>query len=263
MRVKIKFAGEIILPIYYNYLLSSVVYNIFSEPISNFLHKTGFVKDNRHYKLFTFSKPSKGNLVEGKRLEYLKNKLKIENKKFTVKDRERAIYFSNGFYIQFSSPINFIYNDFSLNSIKRKEINIIGQRTFISEVSVVKPPTFKKEMILKTISPIVVYYSSMHSSRHNYIMPGKNGLIKFNEYINKNLQRKYKIINQQSITDLNKKIELYPVYWKKNVTYYKGGRIEGSEGQFIIKGDPELIQLSYDAGLGVKNSSGFGMWEAM
>jgi len=34
-------------------------------------------------------------------------------------------------------------------------------------------------------------------------------------------------------------------------------------GIYEIKGNPEVIVLSYDTGLGAKNSQGFGCWEKL
>lgn len=44
---------------------------------------------------------------------------------------------------------------------------------------------------------------------------------------------------------------------------YKGTVIKGYSGDFILKGNPELIKLAYDTGLGSKNSQGFGCIEVM
>jgi len=44
---------------------------------------------------------------------------------------------------------------------------------------------------------------------------------------------------------------------------YKGFIIKGWMGKFRLRGNPELIKFSYEAGLGAKNSQGFGMWEIL
>ncbi|MBC7189418.1 hypothetical protein H5U35_04285, partial [Candidatus Aerophobetes bacterium] len=39
--------------------------------------------------------------------------------------------------------------------------------------------------------------------------------------------------------------------------------IKGWMGTYRLEGNPELIKFSYDAGLGAKNSQGFGMYEVV
>ena len=41
----------------------------------------------------------------------------------------------------------------------------------------------------------------------------------------------------------------------------KGIEIKARIGVYKLKGDPQIINLSYDTGLGSKNSQGFGCWE--
>ncbi|PNV79087.1 MAG: CRISPR-associated endoribonuclease Cas6, partial [Dictyoglomus turgidum] len=47
----------------------------------------------------------------------------------------------------------------------------------------------------------------------------------------------------------------------RKVVIFKNTPIEGWAGVFELSGDPALIAITYEAGLGNKNSEGFGMWE--
>ncbi|MDN5332516.1 MAG: CRISPR-associated endoribonuclease Cas6 [Tepidanaerobacteraceae bacterium] len=44
---------------------------------------------------------------------------------------------------------------------------------------------------------------------------------------------------------------------------YKDVIIKGWMGVYILKGDPVLLKIAYDAGLGSKNSQGFGCFEIL
>ncbi|MCC8075170.1 MAG: hypothetical protein LIO95_04380, partial [Clostridiales bacterium] len=44
-------------------------------------------------------------------------------------------------------------------------------------------------------------------------------------------------------------------------TTYKGNYITGYGGSFQLGGDPALLDLLYNAGLGGKNAQGFGMFD--
>ncbi|MFW5820877.1 MAG: CRISPR-associated endoribonuclease Cas6, partial [Bacteroidota bacterium] len=64
MRFKItlrtdKSKGEVILPINYQYELSSFIYHTIhagNHEFGNWLHKEGFITENKNFKLFTFSR---------------------------------------------------------------------------------------------------------------------------------------------------------------------------------------------------------------
>ena len=43
------------------------------------------------------------------------------------------------------------------------------------------------------------------------------------------------------------------------IVYYRDFVIKGWLGIYEIEGDPRLLKLAYSAGLGAKNSQGFGM----
>ncbi|MFY9273013.1 MAG: CRISPR-associated endoribonuclease Cas6, partial [Thermacetogeniaceae bacterium] len=43
------------------------------------------------------------------------------------------------------------------------------------------------------------------------------------------------------------------------IIYYRDFVIKGWLGIYEIEGDPRLLKLAYSAGLGAKNSQGFGM----
>jgi CRISPR-associated endoribonuclease Cas6 len=47
----------------------------------------------------------------------------------------------------------------------------------------------------------------------------------------------------------------------KRLERYKGTWIEGWTGRFLLEGPPELLRLALEAGLGAKNSQGFGYVE--
>ncbi|MCG0276471.1 MAG: hypothetical protein L5655_10000, partial [Thermosediminibacteraceae bacterium] len=48
--------------------------------------------------------------------------------------------------------------------------------------------------------------------------------------------------------------------WRSRLFTVQSTNVRGYEGRFIIEGDKNLIQLAYDAGLGERNSQGFGMF---
>ncbi|MDW8006824.1 MAG: CRISPR-associated endoribonuclease Cas6, partial [Thermomicrobium sp.] len=47
----------------------------------------------------------------------------------------------------------------------------------------------------------------------------------------------------------------------KRLERYKGTWIEGWVGRFVLEGPPDYLRLALEAGLGAKNSQGFGFVE--
>ena len=112
------------------------------------------------------------------------------------------------------------------------------------------------KMQIKFLSPLVVrgrqnqkdYY---YSYRHQEFLD----ILKIN------------IKEQLSITNLSKElvdeISLEAVDTKKTVIKFYEKNIECSLGTFQIEGKKELLKYLYQAGIGSKRSSGFGMFEIL
>ena len=85
----------------------------------------------------------------------------------------------------------------------------------------------------------------------------------FSTLIEANARKKYSLIKEKDAKDLS--LELKPVHFsvKENlcVIKFKQTPIEAYTGIFELSGSKELIEATYDAGLGDRNPEGFGMWE--
>lgn len=86
----------------------------------------------------------------------------------------------------------------------------------------------------------------------------------FYSMISTNAARKWESIRSRPIpesivlTPLEK-----PCCYRKVVTRYKQTYITGWKGKFRLQGNPPVLDLLYQTGLGVKNSQGFGMFEVL
>jgi len=50
---------------------------------------------------------------------------------------------------------------------------------------------------------------------------------------------------------------------KKGVCHHYGGKLTTVQGSLTLSGDPELLQVFYDFGIGTRNGQGFGLMEVM
>ncbi|MGB9639038.1 MAG: CRISPR-associated endoribonuclease Cas6 [bacterium] len=245
MRIKIILENtenkDIILPIHYNEIIQKIIYKNLPYLLANFLHNIGFRYNNTPLKLFTFSK-------------LFSDKIKLSKNK---------IFLKSPIILFISSPIEIIIKILKENLIKKEILKLSKNNLKIKEITEVNKPEFKNELRIKTLSPITTYLTLIKNNKKytEYIFPD-NPL--FNKLIKDNIIKKYLII--EGITSKNEiepfNFEITSIDAKIKILKYKNFIIKGVDGELIIKTDnPEIIEKIYDAGLGSKNSQGFGMFE--
>lgn len=115
----------------------------------------------------------------------------------------------------------------------------------------------KDELIVKTVTPIVVYSTDSTTKYTVYYSPED---IEFYEEIQNNAYRKYQAyygVEPDSYVEIKEASDMTA---KKLVTKYQGSYIEAWYGNFILFGKRKYLDFLYQTGLGSKNSQGFGMF---
>jgi CRISPR-associated endoribonuclease Cas6 len=236
--------GDIMLPIHHNSTLQGLIYSIFPESISTHLHDIGFLHKKRSFKLFHFSRIiEKGTIVQSK------------NQK----------YFKFGRYISFyiASPINSNIEDFGEETFTIREFLLFNQILFLSRIEIIMPPEFTSCMRVKMISPVTMYSTlTNHENKKvvHYYNPNEE---MFNTLIERNIKKKFEIVHGKKSDNLAffMKPFLFSFHRNRKVILMKESPIECWTGVYVLYGNPELIKISYEAGLGCKNSIGMGMWD--
>jgi CRISPR-associated endoribonuclease Cas6 len=247
MRIKVTFEsrnGDIMLPIHHNSTLQGLIYSIFSESVSNHLHDKGFLHKKRSFKLFHFSRIiEKGTIVQGR------------NQK----------YFKFGRYISFyiASPINSNIEDFGEETFTKREFLLSNQILYLSRIEIIMPPVFTPCMRVKMISPVTMYSTlTNHENKKvvHYYNPNEE---MFNTLIESNLKKKLEIVTRKDAKNLAFYMKPFLFSFQRNrkVIIMKESPIECWTGVYVLYGNPELLKISYEAGLGCKNSIGMGMWD--
>ncbi|MGB9750576.1 MAG: CRISPR-associated endoribonuclease Cas6 [Caldisericia bacterium] len=247
MRIKVTYESlneKIFLPIHYNFYIQSLIYKTLSPLLAKKIHDEGYKFEKRGFKLFTFSRI----LEKGE-------KVKREGKDYLL--------FKNGISFIYSSPIVDIIADFGERGLREREFNLCGQRVFISKIEVITTPRIDSSVLIKFLSPVTIHSTVKKMDgveRSIYYKPVDK---EFKELITNNLKKKYFLVYEKNVDDLD--IEIKPIKFsiKKNlhIIIYKDTPIEAYDGIFELSGSKELIYLSYDTGLGDRNSEGFGLWE--
>lgn len=229
--------NTISLPINYGYLLSSLIYNNLPHN-SRFIHDTGFLYEKRKFKLFTFSR--------------LRGVYSLKNK--------GEISFNDKFDFVFSTAVDDLANDFAKSIIGNESLRLGTADLKVSSIYVHDEPIFKEEIILRAISPITIYstLSTPEGKKKTYYFSPYEP--EFSSLIDKNLRKKYLALRKKE--NHGKSVELIPIGRQREViTNFKETIIKGWLGFYRMRGDPELLKLAYDAGIGGKNSEGFGCFE--
>lgn len=247
MRIKINFYSEKKqrLDLNYYYYLSSLIYRHLQSSNSDFssmLHDKGYVLHNKSFKLFTFSQLFPGSFHRDGRYMILNGNVT--------------------WYI--SSPVKEFILYFAESITSAGAVKIDGCTLEISDVSVLKPPQYSRQMSFKALSPIVV------TTCENIDGEMKPRTVKiedsrFVENIKNNVLRKYFILNNTLPDDMSFNISFKDVdkYSKGKLINFKGTFIKGYQAPFEFEGNPELIKVACEAGLGEKNASGMGFIEVV
>lgn len=254
---------ESAVPANYQYYLSSAIYHLLalaSPDYATFLHEAGYqnASSERYLKMFTFSR------LDIPAVRFAEGRLVAGNPR--------------PWHLQIASPMDdeFVQN-FVLGLFQQQELEIRGQNTgtrfLIEQVEALAPPRFSEMMRFKTLSPIVVSTMREHKGKlHPYYYRVNDP--ELSEAVRQNLLSKYEIIHGHPSADDRLEFTLDVDYLNRRggpekvsklITIKEGTReetrIKGFECPFTLAGNPELMRVAWECGIGDHNSMGCGMVE--
>ncbi|WP_179631939.1 CRISPR-associated endoribonuclease Cas6 [Clostridium peptidivorans] len=238
--IEMSFNDELTVPIDYNYILHEMILNCMGkEGYETLIHDKRYEYKNRSYKLFTFSK--------------LFGKFEMDKENSTITYFDRANF-------TVSSP-DYTFLNYLINRVLKNPNFKIGW----NDIKIKKIENFHAQLgsseTIYTKSPIVAYKTLENDKRRKtlYYSPYED---EFQEILKENLINKYKAIYGYKPEHNEFKINVLETKKPKSSSInYQGHIIKGWNGEFLIEGSPELLQIAYDTGLGLKNSQGFGCIE--
>lgn len=234
------------MPINYSYELSAWIYHVISKgnaAYASWLHNNGFEEKHRNFKLFVFSRLFSQRLI-------------------TKEDRLFLTASNATFYLSFlpeRSTEEFIKGVFASQELTLGDI--LSRVHFrVEKVEMIPPPVFTESTEFRTLSPVVVSRRD-EENRIKYVSPEdpEYGKMLFN-----NLCEKYHAYyGREFLGNKDFSFELLSLYKSKLIkikAYTKEEtRVKGYEFAFRLNADHELLHIMYEAGIGEKNSTGFGM----
>ncbi len=226
--------NDIILPLHYNHILQATIYNIIDSKLSDFLHNEGF-GDSRKFKMFTFSR------LFGK---------------FDIKTKPGYIVFDKEVNITIASPYGKFCQSFA-NGIIKNKIKMADNELEVVETNLTPIEVNEEEIVVETHSPIVTYSTLTKQDGSKYTVYFEPKEKEFAKQIDENIKKKYEAFFGRKWEGDSLKIEPLSKT-KQHIINYKDFIIKGYSGIFKLSGPKELIKLGLEAGLGAKNSMGFG-----
>lgn len=251
-------------PINYNYPLAAAIYKLLAQAspeYASWLHEKGYRSPaDRMLKLFTFSRLnipraiSRGaTLMAGDERPWLLHIASLMEDEFVQ---------------------NFVLGLFQQQALEIGGPGAVG-RFLIEQVEALAPPAFLEEMRGKALSPIVVSTMREHQGKLRPYYYRANE-IELGEAVRQNLLQKYETIYGQPPADARLQFEIDHGYLSRKggaekvsklLTIKEGlpeeTQIRGFMSPFSLTGNPELMRLAWECGIGDHNSMGCGMVELM
>ncbi len=243
MRIKINLESRnnVVLPAGFNEILQWFVYSSIKD---EWLHSVGFEFNKRSFKLFAFS----SILQKGRYL------------------REKSLFiFPRKISFLVASPVDWILEKLATGSIQKDNINMWHNNVYLTEISVLKPPNIKSDTVLvKALTPIEVHstFETQNGKKTHHYTPFES---EFSSLINENAKKKWSaFFKNEPLSDV--KIEPKGFNKEKIVRFGTKNRyviVKGWTGNFKLQGNPEFLKFILDAGIGSRNSQGFGLAEVV
>ena len=235
MRIKLKFDidnGELFLPFSYYHYLQAILYKSMGDNISIDYHTKVGVKNIAFSNLFG---------------------------EYSINKKSKELIFKNHVTWYITSTNDELIQKIANNFTKQRTVSIFHQNITLSELEISFETVKKNTILIETLSPITVHETILDDSGKNktkYFTPND---LEFAELINQNLCSKKESLGIP--TSINDKIDIVALSdIKKVIVTYKNFIIEGYQGIFVLKGSIDDLNLLYNAGIGCKNTHGFGMF---
>lgn len=246
------------------YPLASAVYRLLSSVVPEyaaFLHEEGFPAAGRlpkegtsegshkNFKFFVFSRlAQRSKRIAGDRI--------VLNDALVT--------------WQISSPLEEMMGILAESLVTNPQIAIgdhMSQATFtVAGIDIAAPPPLGDKLYGETISPIFVSVDEIGAEGKRIKHHVRAEDERFSERIAANLREKFRALvgsefeQDDPAEELNFRFTEAP---RSQLAQYKGTHHKCYLGRFVMTGDPRLIRLAWEAGVGEANSKGFGMIRAL
>ncbi len=230
------------LPVHYNEYVQALIYTHLDQHLARALHEEGIAEGKRHLKLFTFSRLLGPCRVRGGWLEPL-----------------------GSLRLVVASPMIPFLESFALHLVTNSGLRVGPARFSVEAVEVELQQPYRRPVLLRALSPIAVYSTLQTADGRKktyYYAPQEP---EFERLVLSNLRRKVRAWTGEDIPEDGASFRPVRVDARnQHIVLYKGTVIKGWTGIYELSAPEPYFRMALDAGLGSKNSQGFGcveVWE--
>ena len=228
---------ELNLPLHYNHLVQSAIYNSIDAELADFLHNEGYKHEKRTFKMFSFSR--------------------INGRFKRDPNKERIIFDEKKVCIVISSPIERFCESLMRTLLTRGKIRLGENELEVTKILVENYEVKNDQIKIQTLSPVVLYSTLLRPDGRKYTCYYQPLEPDYNRLLTENLQKKYTAFwgSEPPAAELDAQTIGTQ---RMHLVKYKGTIIKGYFGKLLLSGPQPLLQIAVNAGLGSKNSQGFG-----
>ncbi len=233
--------GQLQLPIHYNHVVQAAIYNSIDNELATFLHNKGYIFEKRVFKMFSFSQLRGSYILD-------KNNGKIS--------------FCNEISLRITSPLDEFCQSLVNILLTRGSMRLGSSDVKIEKVYAEKLHVKGEAAKVLTLSPVVLYSTLLRPEGTKYTCYYQPGDPDYNELLDKNLRKKFQSFYGEEPPA--GKVRAVPLGSQRmHIVNYRNTIIKGYSGKLALSGPQPLLQLAVDAGLGGKNSQGFGCFKPL
>lgn len=242
---RLTFAKEHMVPIHYHELLQGFLYNSMKPELARLIHNKGIQYKQRTFRFVTFSR--------------------LIGEYHLSKDK-RWIQFPTSCTLVVSSPLHEVLRSVMTRLLKNPIINIGFNKVAIDSIKAEILPQAGSSMRVRTLSPVVAYNTMTRLNGRKFTLYRSPDETEFSRLVYKNLQKKvaaFALWKGSELPHILEEFHIHATKFRLHVLKYQDIVIKGYSGTFMITGDSRLLTMGLEAGLGSKNSQGFGCVEAI
>ena len=232
--------GTLVVPLHYNQLLQGFLYHHLEAVWAERVHTQGWPDGARRFRLFVFSR------LQGR---------------FWRLDGAR-LAFPGPVRWSVASPVEPLLESLALHLVRARRLRLGASEVRLNSAEVALPPPYQRPVRLKALSPITVYstLTTPDGRKKTYYYAPHEA--EFGRLVIENLRRKIRAWTGEDVPPEG--ATLRPVKVSNRnlvVARYKGTIIKGWTGIYELDAPEPYFRMALDAGLGAKNSQGFGFVE--
>ncbi|MGI6553151.1 MAG: CRISPR-associated endoribonuclease Cas6 [Bacillota bacterium] len=231
--------GSMEVPLQYNHIVQAMIYDSIDPDLATFLHEKGYQTGSRVFKLFTFSR------LLGP---------------FQIDRSNGLIRFKDKITLVISSPFDEFCQSIANGILIKSKLRLGKQEVKVEKMAVQQYIIQKEQVVLKCLSPVVVYSTFFRPDGRKYTCYFQPGETDHELLLEKNLRKKYRAFHRTEAPSGRLTVRKIG-RGQMRLVKYKDTVIKGYSGKLALKGPRELLQMAVDAGIGSKNSQGFGCVE--